>query len=88
MPIPPLIAARVIAYVLQTAPRAYRVGRVVQKFIAKKFGKYMVEVERRGIVGADGGISQVVRFLVKDKTQEAWHIVVKGGKVIHRHIFK
>ncbi len=88
MPIPPLIAARVIAYVLQTARRAYRMGRVVQKFVARKFGKYVVEIERRGIVGADGGLSQVVRFLLKDKTQEACHVVVKGGKVIHQHIFK
>ena len=88
MPIPPQIARQVIAYVLQTAPQAYRMGRVLQKFIAKKFGKYMVEIERRGFAGADGGISQVVRFLVKDKTQEVWHVVVRAGKIIHKHILK
>jgi len=48
----------------------------------------MVEIERRGVVGADGGLSQVVRFLVKDKSQEVWHVVVKAGKSIHKHILK
>ncbi|MEK7208106.1 MAG: hypothetical protein AAB699_00985 [Patescibacteria group bacterium] len=88
MPIPPRIARQVTAYVLQTAPMAYQVGKVVQKFIVRKFGKYMVEIERRGFVGTDGGISQVVRFLVKDRSQEVWHIVVRAGKVIHKHILK
>lgn len=88
MPIPPQIARQVIAYVVQTAPQAYRMGKVFQKFIARKFGKYMVEIERRGVVGADGGLSQVVRFLVKDKSQEVWHVVVKAGKIIHTHILK
>lgn len=68
--------------------RHTRIGRVLQKFIAKKFGKYMVEIERRGFVGADGGLSQVVRFLVKDKSQEVWHVVVKAGEIIHKHILK
>lgn len=88
MPIPPQVARQVIAYVIQTAPRAYRMGKVLQKFVARKFGKYLVEIERRSVAGADGGISQVVRFLVKDTSQEVWHVVVRAGKVIHKHILK
>lgn len=89
MPIPPQIIARVIAYVVQSAPKAYRAGRVFEKYAVKKFGKYRVEIDRRNILGADGGISQVVRFLLNnDRTQEAWHVVVKAGKIIHKHILK
>ena len=88
MPIPPQIILRVVAYFVQTAPKAYRAGRVVEKYVVKKYGKYFVEIERRAVVGTDGGISQVVRFLRGDITQEAWHIVVKAGKIIHKHILE
>ncbi len=49
MPIPPQIILGVVAYVVQTAPKAYRAGRVVEKYAVKKFGKYFVEIERRGV---------------------------------------
>ncbi|MEK7659220.1 MAG: hypothetical protein AAB338_01005 [Patescibacteria group bacterium] len=86
MPIPFKIASQIIAYILKTSPKAYRAGRVVQKYITKKFGKYIVEIERRDFVGIDGGISQVLRFKLNNITQEAWHVVIKSGKIIHKHI--
>lgn len=89
MLISPLIIARILSYIVKTAPKAYnQAGRVIQKFKVKKFGKYVVEIERRDILGADGGISQIARILLNNKTQEAWHIVVKVNKIIHKHRFK
>lgn len=86
MPIPLKITFQVIAYLLKTSPKVYRAGRVIQKYVTKKFGKYIVEIERRDFVGADGGISQVLRFKINNITQEAWHVVIKSGRIIHKHI--
>lgn len=89
MLVSPLIISRILSYVVKTAPKAYnQAGRVIQKFTIKKFDKYAVEIERRDVLGADGGISQVARILLNNKTQEVWHIVVKAGKIIHKHRFK
>lgn len=88
MPIPPQILARVIVFVVKSAPKAYKAGRVLEKYAVKRFGKYRVEIDRRNILGADGGMSQVIRFLLNDHTQEAWHVVVKAGRIIHKHILK
>lgn len=86
MSIPLTIIVRTLAYVVKTAPKAYnRTGQVIEKFAAKKFGKYLVEIERRSAIGADGGISQIIRFLVNDATREVWHVVVRAGRIIHKH---
>lgn len=87
MPIPPYVLARVFTYIVRTAPRAYNhAGRVIEKFVSKKLGTYVVEIERRSEIGKDGGISQVVRVLRNDVTQETWHLVVKAGRIIHKHL--
>lgn len=90
MAISPLIVAKIVSYIVKTAPKAYnQAGRVIQKFAVKKLGgRYIVEIERRDTLGADGGISQIARILLNNITQEVWHIVVRAGRVIHKHRLK
>lgn len=85
MPIPPLIFAAVAQVVIRLAPLAYRAGRIIrQKEIVKINTEYSIAIKRRLTLGADGGISQMVEIFRKGKVQEIWHMVVKGGRIIHK----
>ena len=69
------------------APLAYKAGRLIrQKEIVQITKEYAVVIKRRLTLGADGGISQMVKILKRGKMQEVWHMVVRGGKVIHKHL--
>ena len=87
MPVPISLVKLIVSYAVRIAPGAYsQAGRVVEKYVTKKFGKYVVEIERRNILGRDRGISQTIRILLNNLTQEVHHIVSKAGEIIHHHI--
>lgn len=86
-PIPPSIIAAILRAVVRLAPLAYRAGVVLRKKEIVQISKeYSILIKRRLGFGADGGISQIVQIIKNGKLQEVWHMVVKNGKVIHKHI--
>lgn len=85
MPIPPIIFSQIIQMVVRLAPLAYKVGRLIKRTEVVKISKdFSISIVRRLTLGADGGISQVVKIVKKNKVQEIWHMVVKNGKIIHK----
>lgn len=86
MPIPPIIFSQIMQAVVRLAPLAYRAGMLLRKKEIMHISReYSIIIKRRLALGVDGGISQVVQILRGGKTQEVLHIVVKNGKVIHKH---
>lgn len=88
MSIPPALLAKVFQFVVRSSQRAFKGSIVIQKATRGKIGGNEVEITRRGSLGADGGISQVVRIFKNGKTEEVWHIVVRAGEIIHKHLLK
>lgn len=85
MPIPPIIFSQILRLVIRLAPLAYKAGKLIwQKEIVKVSKEYSIAIKRRLTLGADGGISQMVEIMKKGKVQEIWHMVVKGGRIIHK----
>ena len=85
MPLPPLIFALVSQFVIRLASLAYKAGRLIrQKEIVKISKEYSISIKRRLTLGADGGMSQMVKVLKNGKVKEIWHMVVKDGKIIHK----
>jgi len=74
--------------VIRSSKTAFKRGVLIRKIDRKKIGPYLIEVERRRELGANGAISQVVRTLKNGRTEESWHIVIKAGKIIHQHLLK
>lgn len=86
MPIPPLIFSQLIRLVIRLAPLAYRAGALLRKKeIVQMNTEYSIIIKRRLAFGADGGISQIVQIMKRGKMQEVWHMVVRNGKIIHKH---
>lgn len=70
---------------IRLAPLAYKAGTLIrQKEIVRVTREYSIVVKRRLTLGADGGISQMVQIMRKGKLQEVWHMVVRGGRIIHK----
>lgn len=84
MLIPPLIAEKILQFVVKSAPAAFRGSTIVRKVDIKKIGGYVIKVIRRNTPGTDGGISQMVKVSKNNVKEAVWHIVVKAGKVIHQ----
>lgn len=85
MPIPPIIFSQIMQMVIRLAPLAYKMGRLIKRTEIIKVGKdFSISIVRRLTLGADGGMSQVVKIMKKNKVQEIWHMVVKNGKIIHK----
>lgn len=85
MLIPPPIFSAIVRLVVRLAPLAYKAGRLIRRSEILKVSKdYSISIVRRLTLGADGGISQMVEILKKGKVQEIWHIVVRGGRIIHK----
>lgn len=86
MPIPLVIYTQILRMVVRLAPLAYKAGKLLRKKeIAQISTEYSIIIKRRLAFGADGGISQVVQIMKGGKTQEVWHMVMKNGKIIHKH---
>ncbi|MFY9462621.1 MAG: hypothetical protein WAP52_00345 [Candidatus Sungiibacteriota bacterium] len=88
MPIPALFLEKIFRLAVLASQVAFRGSRLVQKVLIRKIGVYVIEVTHRGYKGADGAISQVVKVFKNGKTEEVWHIVVKAGRIIHRHLLE
>lgn len=74
---------RVALMLTQTAIRG---RRVVRKIDILKLGEFVVRIQRRGTLGTDGGLSQILRIMRGKTTEEVWQIVTKAGKIIHEHL--
>ncbi len=88
MPIPASILARILQFAIRLTKTAFKGTVLLRKADTQRIGKYFVEITRRSELGADGAISQVIRIYKNGKLQEAWHVVVKAGRIIHKHILK
>lgn len=86
MPIPLRLAARILQWVVRATRSAFKEATLLKKTEEKWIGGYRVEIERRVSLGRDGGISQMVRIFRGGITEQVWHIVVKAGKIIHKHL--
>lgn len=64
---------------------ALKSGTITSKFSTTKLGEYAVEAERRWTVGKDGAISTIIRISKNGATQEVWHIVSKGLRILTKH---
>lgn len=84
--IPPQVLARILRVVIKSAPAAFRGATLLRKTDIKRIAGYTIKIVRRGALGTDGGISQMVEIFKGDVKQGVWHIVVKAGKVIHEHL--
>ena len=85
MPLPPLIFAAISQIVIRLAPLAYKAGQLIRRSEIVKVSKdYSISIVRRWSLGADGGISQMVEIMKRGKVQEIWHMVVRGGKILHK----
>lgn len=84
MPIPPPVAAKIVQFVVKSASAAFQGSTLIRKIDVKKIGGYAVRVIRRNTLGADGGISQMVKVSKNNVKKAVWHIVVKAGKIIHQ----
>ncbi len=84
-----LVPAGIIASTIQFAARAGRAalksGVITSKFSTAKIGGYLIEAERRWTVGKDGAISTIVRISKNGITQEVWHVVSKGLRILDKH---
>lgn len=86
-PIPPSVFTTIMQTVVRLAPFAYKAGRLIVRSEVIKVGKeYSVSIVRRLVLGADGGMSQIVKIMKQGKVQEIWHMVVKNGRIIHKDI--
>ena len=88
MPVPPLLLEKILNFAVRSSQFAFRGSRLLRKVDTAKIGSYIVKVARRGSLGADGAISQVVTIFRNGKKEEVWHIVIKLGKIIHQHLLK
>lgn len=86
MPIPPSLAAKIIKLTVKTAATASKGAKIVRKEDIAKIGGYVVKIVRRNTLGADSGISQIVTVSKNNVKEAIWHIVVRAGKVIHKHL--
>lgn len=86
MPVSSLVISKIAQLVVRLAPRAFRGATIVEKVITRKIGQYAIEITRRSSLGRDGGISHIVKVFRGGKTEEIWHMVVRAGKIIHRHM--
>lgn len=86
MPIPPIIFSQIMQMVVRLAPLAYRARKLIRKVDVVRIGSYEVTITRRGILGSDGGISQMVKILKNLRKEEVWHMVVRAGKIIHKDL--
>lgn len=86
MPIPPSLVAKIVKLTVKTAATAFKGVTLVRKADIKKIGGYAIKIVRRDTLGADGGISQMVIVSKNNITKAVLHIVVKAGKVIHKHL--
>lgn len=60
--------------------------RVVRTVDVIKLGNVLVRIQRRTKLGKDGGLSEIVKIVKNDITEEIWHIVTKAGTILHQHI--
>ena len=87
MPIPAVILVAVIQIVIRLAPLSYKAGQLIRRSeIVKVSKEYSVSIIRRLTLGADRGMSQIVKVMKKGKVQEIWHMVVKNGRIIHKDL--
>lgn len=87
MPVPLQIIVKITQWVVRVSPRAFKEAVRMRKFEEKWFGRYRVEIQRRASLGRDSGISQMISIVKDNVTEQVWHIVVKAGKVIHKHLY-
>jgi len=45
-----------------------------------------VKIIRRETLGVNGVISQTVKIFKDSKVEEVWHVVIKAGRIIHKHL--
>lgn len=88
MPIPPQLLEKIFEFVIKTSGFSFRGNQLLRKIDLSKIGGYVIKIYRRGILGADGAISQKVTIFKNGKKEEIWHVVVKFGKIIHKHLLK
>lgn len=86
MPIPPHVLAKILHVVATSARGAFRGTTLIKKIERIPIGEYVVYIKRRASLGRDGGIAQMVRVFKSGKFEEAWHMVVRAGRIIHRHL--
>ncbi|MFY9462795.1 MAG: hypothetical protein WAP52_01275 [Candidatus Sungiibacteriota bacterium] len=85
MPLPTRIITLAVNFAVKTGIAALKSGTITSKFSATKFGEYAVEAKRRWTVGEDGAVSTIIRISKNGVTQEVWHIVSKGLRILNKH---
>ncbi len=81
-----LILDQIIKIVLalsKTAVSGIKVKRTVDII---KLGNLLIRIQRRGKLGKDGGLSEIIKIIKDKTTQEVWHIVIRGNEIIHKHL--
>lgn len=86
MAIPPRLIVAILRWVVKTSRSAFRENVILRKSEKRRIGRYLIEMERRTSLGRDRGISQMVRIYKNGITHQVWHIVVRAGKIIHKHL--
>ena len=77
---------KILELVTRLSITAFRGTKLLRKIDYVNIDNYSVKIVRRGILGKDKGISQMVKIFKNNKLVEVWHVVVKAGRVIHKDI--
>ena len=77
---------QVIKSVLLLSKSAISGARVTRTLDVVKLGDILIRIQRRTILGKDGGLSEIVKIVKNGVTEEVWHLVTKAGTIIHQHI--
>jgi len=86
MSVPPSLIIKILQFVIRTSKTAVKGKSIVRKIDQKKISNYIVKIIRRETLGVNGGISQTVKIFKGSKVEEVWHVVVKAGRIIHKHL--
>lgn len=85
MPLPARVITLAIRFAVKAGRAALKNGIITSKFSTIKIGKYLVEARRRWTLGKDGAISTIIQVSKNSVTQEVWHVVSKGLRVLTKH---
>lgn len=85
MPVPARVVALAISFAVKAGRAALKNDAITSKFSTIKIGEYLVEAKRRWTLGRDGAISTIIQVSKDGVTQEVWHVVSRGLRVLTKH---
>lgn len=86
MPVSPAVLARIFQAVAHLSQVAFHGSRLIKRADSLNVDEYLVSIVRRGSLGTDGAVSQMVKMFKNGKLFEVWHVVTKAGRIIHKDI--